>query len=693
MPPKALVDGSLASFAVWWILVLLLGLLAWPLANRLFPNSQDKGYLAAKPIGILIASYAAWLMASAGLFSFSRQGVLVGFSALAALTIVCRPKSLPVPVAMAIRREALFVAALALGTLIRALDPHIFGLEKFMDFGFMNAATLADQMPPPDPWFAGAPINYYYFGHATAAWLVLASGVPADHGYNLMMGTLFGTLAALVYATVRDAVAASGQMTARIVAAATAACAVLGGNFHTVVYGTFRHWSGSQTGRDFFYYPDSTRFIGFDPPTNDKGFTEMAAYGFAVGDMHGHVLNLPGNVLIVFTLLHIITQNGATSPPSLNIRWPHLLFLGFLLGVSLMTNTWDVVIYGLMMSCIGLLALFYASGAFWKGLLLLTARGLALVSLCILVSLPFLMNFMPFSQGARWVEHTTPVWQLLVLYLHILPGIVLALAAVFLLRLKTAPHVFAAGLAASVLLILALPEIVYLKDIYGEDHMRTNTMFKLSFQGQLLGVMVAGIAAGLFMQQRSRKHAPLFALAAFAFLVAPLVYPSFWLWDRLGKPAHEYTLAGFGFMDREAPGEDKLLPLLRALPLAAGELILEADADSYSYGGRMSALTGRPTALGWRNHEWLWRGDWGAVEQQKKLVSNVYNAATELDLCRAIKRLNVRYVVVGPLERKQYPELAAQLLAGLGNLVMRSGNTSLYRMEGTSCEEAPESLD
>jgi uncharacterized membrane protein len=38
-----------------------------------------------------------------------------------------------------------------------------------MDFSFLNVLYRTTEMPPPEPWFAGSPLHYTYFGHAAAA--------------------------------------------------------------------------------------------------------------------------------------------------------------------------------------------------------------------------------------------------------------------------------------------------------------------------------------------------------------------------------------------------------------------------------------------------------------------------------------------------------------------------------------------
>jgi len=292
-----MIDGaSLVSLLSVWLTVAVCGILAWPLASTLFPADPDRGYLAAKPLGWVVGSYFAWLGAVSGV-SFVQYGWLVGvigLVVLSAIVLVRRQR----PAFLGFRRvlvlEAGFFLLLLVGALIKSRVPDIHGLEKFMDFGFVNAALRATSMPPVDPWWRGEPINYYYFGHVAAAWLIGLSRVPADHGFNLMIGLIFAFAGSLSFRLVSGVltIGGTGRRVATVSGLLAAVLVTLGGNFHSVLYGPLRAISPTTYTRGF-YYPDSTRFVGFDPPTTDHAFTEMPAYGFAVGDLHAHALNLP----------------------------------------------------------------------------------------------------------------------------------------------------------------------------------------------------------------------------------------------------------------------------------------------------------------------------------------------------------------------------------------------------------------
>ena len=65
--------------------------------------------------------------------------------------------------------EAVFWGAFALFLGLRLLNPEIFWGEKPMDFSFLNTLYRTETLPPPEPWFAGSPLMYTYFGHYVVA--------------------------------------------------------------------------------------------------------------------------------------------------------------------------------------------------------------------------------------------------------------------------------------------------------------------------------------------------------------------------------------------------------------------------------------------------------------------------------------------------------------------------------------------
>src|SRR5690606_29370103 len=84
-----------------------------------------------------------------------------------------------------------FFISLLFWSYIKSFHPDIHGLEKYMDFGFMNSILRTTYFPPIDMWYTPLSINYYYFGHLVTALLIKLTQIPNFIGYNLMLATIF----------------------------------------------------------------------------------------------------------------------------------------------------------------------------------------------------------------------------------------------------------------------------------------------------------------------------------------------------------------------------------------------------------------------------------------------------------------------------------------------------------------------
>ncbi len=675
--------ASLGSLLAFWLTITACGLLAWPLAMLLLPADIDRGYLAAKPLGWLIGAYAAYIASVAGV-PFSRFGWLVGLVALAgvfALTLR-RPLRLP-PLPRILVWETGFVFALLIGTLVKASTPDIQGLEKFMDFAFVNGALRTGTMPPLDPWWAGQPINYYYFGHVAAAWLIQVSRVPADHGFNLMMGALFAFVAMLGYRIVAGCLEAVSRRIAIVCGLVAATLVTFAGNGHSVLYGPLRALSPTTYTRGFFF-PDSTRYIGFDPPVDDKAFTEMPAYGFAVGDLHAHVLNLATAFLTALLLTRLLHR--AWTNPKVGIGFADAAVLTLLFAISAMGNSWDAVSYGIMMGLVGLLLLIQRGRGWWPRLQLV-GWGAAIVAGAVVLALPFLLTFDPIGSYMVWFDGSTPPWQLGVLYAYALVPLAVLLVALLTPLRRDPRWIVGATIAATAVALVVLPEIAYVKDIYGLDLRRANTMFKFTFHAQPLMYLAGMVLVGILLQGR-RALAALAALAVSIPLLAPLSYAGDIYGDRLMKlGSRTFSLNGLGFIDRERPEDRPLVDWLRAQPAGERILLLEAAGDSFTQAARLSAMSGVPTLVGWRGHEWLWRGDAGAVYTRSDEIARFYESASLADACRLILDYGVTHVAIGSIERELYTAMDPDLLSRLGTVVAGDGRSRLIAVDVRTCQK------
>ena len=110
-------------------------------------------------------------------------------------------------------------------------------------------------------------------------------------------------------------------------------------------------------------------------------------------------------------------------------------------------------------------------------------------------------------------------------------------------------------------------------------------------------------------------------------------------------------------------------------------VVLEANGDSYSDYERVSAMTGLPTVLGWYVHEWLWRGDTGALNERAQEVEAIYTSTNQEEVKKLLKKYQVRYIFVGAREREKYAALNESMLQSLGNIVFSDEQSQTYVLQ------------
>ncbi len=202
----------------WLGLVELLGWLAFPLAFVVFRALDDRGYIFAKGLGLLLPAWGAFSLASYGVLPFSRLSillVLVGVALVSVAAVVFRGRDLwqflKSHYRIVLIEELLFLAFFGLDLLIRYGNPDLwhpsFGGEKPMDFAQFNSVTKSTWFPAYDPWFAGGYLNYYYFGQVINATLERLSGIIPQVAYNLALPMYFALLAMGAFSVVWNLVA------------------------------------------------------------------------------------------------------------------------------------------------------------------------------------------------------------------------------------------------------------------------------------------------------------------------------------------------------------------------------------------------------------------------------------------------------------------------------------------------------
>jgi len=188
----------MTAFLSWYLLVLLLGWVTFPLAFRLFPALPDRGFTLARAAGLLIWGYFFWLLASLGMAQNDAGGILLALVLLIGLStasffgsrfpfmeFVRSKRSLILTV------EALFLVAFAFLAFVRSANSELASTEKLMELAFISAILRSPSFPPQDPWLSGYAISYYYFGYVMTGMLAKLTALPGSLAHNLMTALIF----------------------------------------------------------------------------------------------------------------------------------------------------------------------------------------------------------------------------------------------------------------------------------------------------------------------------------------------------------------------------------------------------------------------------------------------------------------------------------------------------------------------
>jgi uncharacterized membrane protein len=665
-----------------WSLVTFRGLLA------------DQGWALGRVISWLFLGSAVWFISHLQVPANTSVGLIIIFSIYLLLTLYFAKKHFSTLIA-AVRQakvyiaiqETLFLIGLSLLTTVRSFNPHLRDLEKPMDAGFIATYLRAPTLPATDMWLAGETINYYTFGHFLGSIISRLWHLPVSFSYNLLLAFIFGLALIITFSLIINLLHLTCSKSSPlkfILAGLVGSWAVLiGGNFHTFWYFLKNgSWSG-------YWYADATRFI---PNT----IHEFPSYSFVVADIHAHVWNLP--FVLTFLLLFVVwfreVAKAKPSPSSASygdsasalinrlLKLPLFTVttasLGYLLGVFIMTSTWDALIYSLLLVISGLVLVAYDSRKL--SLLIIAAIGILITST--LVALPWLLNFESISEGVGLVTgevKRSPLWQLAVLWSGHLALSFLAVT-ISLYHFIHSSHrwrgtlLIVLVLALTAWLLIILPELVYVKDIYS-GHPRANTMFKLTYQSFIL---LSVLGAWLFGYVLTAKFKPILKISllilTFLIIAAHATFPFFAYPGYYGGFKRNQGLHGYRWLYEAYPNDYAAIFWLNQ-NAPNQTVILEAVGESYTDYARVSAITGLPTVLGWRVHQWLWRGGFDIPRDRTEEVRTVYLQPQSTQATNVLNQYQVQFIIVGEKEYEAYPSLNPNEVKRLGRTVFQQGRT------------------
>ena len=436
------------QIATWYLLMLGLGWINYPVTSLLLPKLKGKGYAFSKTLGLLLWGFLYWITNIFHLLPNTLFGAIISFLLIAVINvfIFVRRKDEIKKAFLEDRGynllvELLFLVAFVVASILRAMTPTLTGTEKPMELAFINAILKTPQFPPSDPWLSGYAISYYYFGYLMVALLAKLTSVSGGVAFNLGIAVWVGLICVVAYGILYDLLHAyfahrqkNPKRTKRkllwlsflapffllVMSNAEGGLEMLhasGAFWSTDAQGNpqsiFWKWLDIQElneppAAEFQWIPQrvggtwwwrASRVISdYDAADNFREvIDETPVFTFYLADLHPHVLSIPFFLLTVALSLNLFTGGGDWLVQTQN--WKDLIkkwefwSTALLLGGILFLNTWDFPASFGLFSLVFLLRFIKRKGWNWQAFLEIIEKVVLLALGCVLVYLPFFLGF------------------------------------------------------------------------------------------------------------------------------------------------------------------------------------------------------------------------------------------------------------------------------------------------------------
>lgn len=678
----------IVALTVWLVLILALGWLAQAFLGSDYDQSST--HALALSVGLLIPAFSMWFTGVLGVLQGGAVSSWFTCVLTAAALFLLRgafgKEKMPHMGGAVLSVACVFLSFFATCLLIRAFQPEIYWGEKPMDSAFLHYFARGAAIPPEDPWAAGRPLGYYYFGSFLFGWLSQLSGVTPAVAYNLAVVTVQALLAAVVWSF------CSVLTSNRLLALLLCLSVVMGSNLewiHLVLI------QGKELNFDTFWA--TSRLL------RSPAISEYPGWSFLFADLHAHFIALPFVASLVGLLIPLLD-----SSKRLHLRWA--VVVGLVWGSLFAINTWDFLAGIGLVLAFALVRLLNSPRKVdqgWVKAVLPIAAGIAGGALLIV---GLFASDLPSGTRLHWglvrenefnslfpILRHFGVWIALAVIAFIstaargaierrpaAAGIALALPP-FVLELVSvlsgvsgipwtiivvcvglswmgavwalAPHGSPYERSGGILVMLsgyaiAFSELVFLMD-------RMNTIFKVyNVTWLLLSIGSSIVLLGEISRIRSPKVSR--SVACLATLV---ILPAL-----LGGALNTYimttfrrvegprpTLDGQAYLQHIAPNEKSLIDWMNTY-IEGTPTVLEAVGASYGPFSRIVMHTGLPTVAGWEHHL-SQRGTPHAITRVRANdVRTLYTSEDIEQTRQLLLKYRVSFIVVSRLERETYGE-------------------------------------
>ncbi|MBI2121664.1 MAG: hypothetical protein HYT98_00940 [Candidatus Sungbacteria bacterium] len=676
-------------------------------AAQIFISDFRSAYAVSKLLGLLIFGYFIWLLSSLQFLDFQNIFFIrMFFMLLASASIWTLFKYWPeewkknrkTNFKTVLMTEAFWIILYLAYLWLRSHNAEIHGTERFMDMAFLKASSLTDYFPPIDPWMAGNPINYYYYGHYLFSLVSNLSGIGVNFTYTFALGIIFSSSLMLAWTFVRRFV---NSKTFALLAA-----------FWIIISGTAAFGACIIQTLGACSYVKSTRL--YEP---SYIINEIPSYSFTVGDLHAHLIALPFFLLVLFFLYELFNKE--------TFGFGLIGIMAVILASLGMMNPWDFVSLAMIVFLIAVFRIFRAkkSGITWIKAWdmekMIVVKTVFLGVFAVILMLPFLMHFEGGAGGIGFspvyaanhnllynYQYPTPFWG----WIGIWGGfaLILALSAAILRRIFFNAQNFTALLILAGILLLAGVELFFVKDIYSlanPPYFRANTVFKFGFHTwTLLSLAAASTSAQALREYKfsrtrlknARIYARILPVIITILVLLGLFYPIKALNEFYLSSNSAQTLDGSLFLKTLYPDDYAAVMWLNN-NARQREVLIEAAGDSYTDYGRIGIFSGMMNPINWMTHEWGWRfkpqgeppadpnapreSGWSKVAALSGEIRGIYESNDPETTRALLRKHSAGFIYIGDLERKEYPNLMESKFYQLGSVIFSSGNAKLFKLE------------
>jgi len=722
---------QVAYVIVWWLVLMVIGLISFPLVSRVCGKLPDKGYSISKLVGLLFLTYITWMLSSLHVMPFGYVSIWISLLLLAALSLYLGRKNLRLaewPRKQIIISESIFTVAFVLFIVIMVLRPDIYfnNVDHFLDFAFMGTIIRGDYFPPVDPWLAGESIPYYYGGHLLSAILTVFTRVPPSIafniavamffalavnasyglGYNITKRKLYGFLA-VIFICVAGYISGAYQLIAYV--------------FQTDIMGYYPHGAPN-----IIEWLLSFNFGGA-PWLIPQGMVQYPSYIHLMGTLHAFMMGIPFQLMFIMLVFALFKKWQLSDKIARSDTLLDVFILGLCLGFFYFINAWEYPTY-IIFTVLAFILLRMRRGI--KDTL--TILG-GIIGLSLLLYIPLylstgtggihgiglvakrtgLTDFLEF--GVLFLFAVCSLLVILVLSKReIFRGKVVILAAVlillatilsvvlldFPLLLVVVPmgllslyYIYRSKQKAEMEFVLLLVlmgallaffcDFLYLDDSMPDDWERFNTVFKLYLQIWVFLGIAAACAVFYVLKHLKGKAKAIWVIILGALIVASLIHPLASTIS-LSSGRHESwgmnrgTLDGMAYVEMVDKGDYEAIKWIND-NIGGNPVILETPGGFYDYTSRISAFTGLPTLLGWEVHEIQFGRTWKETGDRRVDADTTYNTSDNDLALVLLAKYNVEYVYIGTLERERYASEGLQKFAN-----HPEDYESIYESEGVT---------